>query len=73
MIRVEREGADGAIATVVVAVAMGHALSWISASIGTSVKTAQTAEAAGVVWIFPLVFLSSVFVPVAIWRYRSLR
>lgn len=53
----------GAIATVAVAVAMGHAFSWIPASIGTSVKTAQTAEAAGVVWIFPLVFLSSVFVP----------
>ena len=54
----------GAIATVAVAAAMGHAFSWISAAIGTSVKKAETAEAAGVVWIFPLVFLSSVFVPV---------
>ena len=53
-----------AIASMAVAVAFGHAFSWISASIGTSVKKAETAEAAGVVWIFPLVFLSSVFVPV---------
>ncbi len=53
-----------AIASMAVAVVFGHAFSWISASIGTSVKKAETAEAAGVVWIFPLVFLSAVFVPV---------
>ncbi len=54
----------GAIAMPVVAVVFGQAFSWISASIGMSVKRAETAQVASFVWIFPLVFVSSVFVPV---------
>ena len=48
----------------VVAVIFGQAFSWISASIGMSVKRAETAQVASFVWIFPLVFVSSVFVPI---------
>jgi ABC transporter DrrB family efflux protein len=43
--------------------AFGHAGSWIFAYIGMLVKDPETAQVAGFVWIFPLVFASSIFVP----------
>lgn len=43
----------------------GFAFSWISATIGMAVKNVETAQIAGFIWVFPLVFASSVFVPVA--------
>jgi len=46
------------------AVLFGLAFSWISAFIGLSVRDPEAAQAAGFVWIFPLVFASSAFVPV---------
>ena len=46
-----------------VGVVFSQAFSWISAAIGMSVRRAETAQVAGFVWIFPLVFISSVFVP----------
>ena len=46
------------------AVLFGFAFSWISASIGLLVKETETAQVAGFVWVFPLVFASSIFVPV---------
>jgi len=42
----------------------GFAFSWISATIGLAVKNVETAQSAGFIWIFPLVFASSIFVPV---------
>ena len=53
--------AVGAIALVVF---FGFAFSWISALIGLLVRDPESADAAGFVWIFPLVFASSAFVPV---------
>jgi ABC transporter DrrB family efflux protein len=50
----------GAFAVVVV---FGYALSWVFANIGLAVSGAEAAQAAGFVWIFPLVFASSAFVP----------
>jgi ABC-2 type transport system permease protein/oleandomycin transport system permease protein len=47
------------------AVALALAFSWISAFIGLSVRDVESAQAAGFVWVFPLVFASSAFVPVA--------
>jgi ABC-type multidrug transport system permease subunit len=44
-------------------VAFGFALSWVFALVGMSVKGVEAAQAAGFVWIFPLVFASSAFVP----------
>src|SRR5437773_12014377 len=52
------------IAALAVAVFFGLAFSWISALIGMSVRDPEAAQAAGFIWIFPLVFASSVFVPV---------
>lgn len=42
----------------------GFAFSWISASIGMLVRNTETAQVAGFIWVFPLVFASSIFVPV---------
>ena len=49
----------------VMAVFFGLAFSWISALIGMSVRDPEAAQAAGFIWIFPLVFASSAFVPIA--------
>ena len=46
------------------AVLFGLAFSWISATIGLAVRDVESAQTAGFVWIFPLTFASSVFVPV---------
>lgn len=40
------------------------AFSWISATIGLAVKNVETAQSAGFIWVFPLAFISSIFVPV---------
>jgi ABC-2 type transport system permease protein/oleandomycin transport system permease protein len=54
-----------ALAAVAVVAAFGFALSWIFAFVALTVRGAEAAQAAGFVVIFPLVFASSVFVPVA--------
>jgi ABC-2 type transport system permease protein/oleandomycin transport system permease protein len=53
------------IAALALAVSFGLAFSWISALIGMSVRDPEAAQAAGFIWIFPLVFASSSFVPVS--------
>jgi ABC-2 type transport system permease protein/oleandomycin transport system permease protein len=58
-------GVGGAIGCIAVVAAFGFALSWIFAFVALSVRGAEAAQTAGFVVIFPLVFASSVFVPVA--------
>ena len=58
-------GVAGAFACVAVVAAFGLALSWIFALVALTVRGAETAQTAGFVVIFPLVFASSVFVPVS--------
>lgn len=53
-----------AVAALVLALLFGLAFSWISALIGLLVGDVEAAQAASFVWVFPLVFASSVFVPV---------
>jgi ABC-2 type transport system permease protein/oleandomycin transport system permease protein len=53
-----------ALAAVAVVSAFGLALSWIFAFVALTVRGAEAAQSAGFVAIFPLVFASSVFVPV---------
>lgn len=48
----------------VVVVTFGLAMSWIAAWIGMSVTDPETAQTAGFVWLFPLVFASSAFVQI---------
>ena len=58
-------GAGGAVASIAVVAAFGFALSWIFAFVALTVRGAEAAQTAGFVVVFPLVFASSVFVPVA--------
>jgi ABC transporter DrrB family efflux protein len=58
-------GVAGAIASIAVVAAFGLALSWIFAFVALTVHGAEAAQSAGFVVVFPLVFASSVFVPVA--------
>jgi ABC-2 type transport system permease protein/oleandomycin transport system permease protein len=44
-------------------VAFGFAFSWISATIGLAVHDVESAQTAGFIWIFPLTFASTAFVP----------
>lgn len=46
-----------------ITVLVGFAFSWISATIGLSIKDVESVQAASFTWIFPLTFISSVFVP----------
>ena len=54
-----------AFAAVAIVSAFGLALSWIFAFVALTVRGAEAAQSAGFVVIFPLVFASSVFVPVS--------
>jgi ABC-2 type transport system permease protein/oleandomycin transport system permease protein len=53
------------IAGVALIVLFGLAFSWIAALIGLSVPNAEVAQSAGFIWLFPLTFASSAFVPVS--------
>jgi ABC-type multidrug transport system permease subunit len=50
---------------VAVVAAFGFALSWIFAFVALTVRGAEAAQSAGFVVVFPLVFASSIFVPVS--------
>jgi ABC transporter DrrB family efflux protein len=52
------------LAAIGLTILFGFAFSWISATIGMLVKNVETAQVAGFIWVFPLVFASSIFVPV---------
>lgn len=48
-----------------IVLAFSYVFSWISAFVGLSVRDPETAQSAGFVWVFPLTFASSAFVPAA--------
>jgi len=54
-----------ALAAIGVALLLGYSLSWVFALIGQAVSDPETAQLAGFLPIFPLVFASSVFTPIA--------
>jgi ABC transporter DrrB family efflux protein len=58
-------GPLNALACVAIVSAFGLALSWIFAFVALTVRGAEAAQSAGFVVLFPLVFASSVFVPVS--------
>ncbi|OSP43087.1 MULTISPECIES: ABC transporter permease [unclassified Streptomyces] len=41
---------------------LGYAFSWIGALIGLSVRTPEAATSGGLIWLFPLTFISNAFV-----------
>lgn len=62
---------EGAVWAVLLCVLVGLAFAWIAATIGLLVRDPQTAEIAGFTWVFPVVFASSIFVPVESMRNQS--
>jgi ABC-2 type transport system permease protein/oleandomycin transport system permease protein len=52
------------LAAMLVVLAFGYAFSWVFAYVGLVVKEPETAQVAGFIPLFPLVFASSAFVPV---------
>jgi ABC transporter DrrB family efflux protein len=58
-------GVVQALGCVVLVAAFALALSWIFAFVAFTVRSAEAAQSAGFVVLFPLVFASSVFVPVS--------
>jgi ABC transporter DrrB family efflux protein len=57
--------AGAALAAVVMALALGLAFSWLSALIGLTVRSPETAQVATLLLVIPLAFTSSMFVPIA--------
>jgi ABC-2 type transport system permease protein len=49
---------------IVVLMGVSFAFSWISAFIGLMVRSVEAAQSGGFIWLFPLTFASSAFVPV---------
>jgi oleandomycin transport system permease protein len=56
-------GPTAALGGFLLVVGFGMALSWVAALIGLSVRNPETAQSAGFIWMFPLIFASSVFAP----------
>ena len=56
-------GILGVVAGLAVAVLFAYALSWFTACIGLSVSDPESAQAIGLLILFPLAFVSSCFVP----------
>ncbi|GAA5008765.1 ABC transporter permease [Kitasatospora paranensis] len=59
------EGLPKALAAFGLLLLLGYAFSWIGALIGLSVRSPEAATSAGLIWLFPLTFISNAFVPVS--------
>jgi ABC-2 type transport system permease protein len=78
--RIDR-GAGYAIGAYAVMFLFAYAMSWVSATIGLSVRSVEVAQSAGFIWLFPVTFMSNAFVttqslpgwlqPVANWNPLS--
>jgi ABC-2 type transport system permease protein/oleandomycin transport system permease protein len=51
------------LAAIALVLAFAYVFSWIAATIALLVRDPETAQGAGFVWVFPLTFVSSAFVP----------
>jgi ABC transporter DrrB family efflux protein len=50
---------------ILILMAFSFAFSWVSAFVGLAVRSVEAAQSAGFIWLFPLTFASSAFVPVS--------
>jgi ABC-2 type transport system permease protein/oleandomycin transport system permease protein len=50
---------------ILVLMGVSFAFSWISAFVGLMVRSVEAAQSGGFIWLFPLTFASSAFVPVS--------
>jgi ABC transporter DrrB family efflux protein len=60
-----QNGVAGAVGMVLLAEAFGIAVCSVSAFVGLAIKDEESVQAFGLIWIFPLTFVSSAFVPIA--------
>jgi ABC transporter DrrB family efflux protein len=60
-----QNGLVNAVGLIVLVLACSFTFSWISACIGLALKEVEAVQAASFTWIFPVVFVSSAFVPVS--------
>jgi ABC transporter DrrB family efflux protein len=60
-----QNGVAGAIGMVLLAEAFGVTVCAVSAFIGLAIKDEESVQAFGLIWLFPLTFVSSAFVPIA--------
>lgn len=58
------DGVGPALLAIALILAFGYAFSWVFAAIAFYARSAEAAQSAGFIAVFPLVFASSVFVPV---------
>lgn len=58
-----QDGIINGVLAIGLAALFGFAFTWIAALVGLLVKDPETAQVAGFIWVFPLVFASSIFVP----------
>jgi ABC-2 type transport system permease protein len=58
-------GLPKALGAIALLLLLGYAFSWIGAYIGLSVRTPEAATSGGLIWLFPLTFVSNAFVPVS--------
>ncbi|AWK11142.1 ABC transporter [Streptomyces spongiicola] len=56
------EGVLKALAAFALLLLLGYAFSWIGALIGLSVRTPEAATSGGLIWLFPVTFISNAFV-----------
>lgn len=59
------QGVLNGILAIIMVIGFGFVFSWVSVTIGLLAKDAESAQAAGFIWVFPLAFASSIFVPVS--------
>ena len=59
-----QNGVVGAIGMVLMAEAFGLAVCCVSGAIGLAIRDEESVQAFGLIWLFPLTFVSSAFVPV---------
>jgi ABC-2 type transport system permease protein len=52
------------LAGIALLLAFSYVMSWISAAIGLTVKSVEVANSAGFIWMFPLTFISNIFVDI---------
>ncbi|MBM3669678.1 MAG: ABC transporter permease [Actinobacteria bacterium] len=58
------DGIWNAILAYLLLLLFAYTVTWVGAFVGLSVRNSETASTAGLIWIFPLTFLSNAFVPI---------
>lgn len=59
------ESFPSVLAGIALLLAFSYVFSWISAAIGLTVKSVEAANSVGFIWMFPLTFISNIFVDIS--------